>query len=198
MALTKRNLVISTVEPMAFEKQFSSAINVALDQIALSLRGEAKDIISGHSHSHGKGHIYTGTLFDDAEAEAFQDKKSQGVNCFLRSRSEVYGEVLHDQRKKPAKMPPKAPIERWVERKLGIPKNVEASDLATQGKVSFAGIVFMIRRAIGKRGLRTIGEDGLQFFFDPLKENRNKYMNLIAKIIAKVKLRKKKKFVKAK
>jgi len=162
---------------------YKAAINTMLSRVADHLKGEAANIVESHPHEGGvpgAGHIYKGHLFDDLQAERFEDKGALGVACFVGGASKDYGDVIHNQRNIPAKAPPFAAISAWVAYKLGI---------APDDPEHFI-VVRTIQRNIARRGMKSIGRNGLQFFWGPLYENHKKYLEWIGAACRKVKAEK--------
>lgn len=171
MATTKTNVIITNkLQIGKYATKARAWCNTVLDEAADQLTGRAGDIL--------KTHVFKGTLFDESKAERFETKTAVGINCFAGSRSIGYAQVIHDQRAKPARMPPAEPIREWVEKKLGVARTDK----------KFEGIVFCVRRSIAKHGLKTIGPDGLKYFWKPLMELYPDWMRRIAAGLKKLRL----------
>jgi hypothetical protein len=148
------------------------AANTVLAVIARDLEGKAAEIIKRDNH------VYQGSLFRDVKAERFEEDKQIGVKCFVGGASQRYAQVIHDQRVHPAKKPPFNVISEWVAKKLGVPKDDD----------SHYPIVQAIRSNIAKHGLKSIGPDGLQFFWNPLQDHYNHYIRLITSAVERVRV----------
>ncbi|MEW6234744.1 MAG: hypothetical protein AB1656_05095 [Candidatus Omnitrophota bacterium] len=178
--MASKVVIENKLKVKSLSRNYRAAILTMLSRIADHLQGEAAHILESHSHANGTGHIYKGNLFDDLRSERFangnEDKDQMGVACFVGGASKDYGEVIHNQRKVPAKAPPYAALSEWVAYKLGIPKDDPEHFI----------VVRTIQRNIARRGLKSIGRDGLQFFWGPLFENHKKYLEWIGKACRKV------------
>ncbi len=170
MSTSKQIVITSSVNFNLFDKRTRKAINMALIKAARHLEGEAAGIVTDEKHN------YTGTLTREITCENYEEPAEAGVNCFVRGGAAKYAQVIHDQRVHPAKRPPFKAIAAWVERKLGISKDAE----------EFYPIVQKIRSNIAKYGLKSIGMDGLQFFWRPLVAHHPTYLKWIWAFMKKI------------
>jgi hypothetical protein len=164
MPIQNTNVIIITnkLQIGKYKSKARAWFNTCLDEFADQLTGKAADILEPHQ--------FKKTLWREAKAERFETERSVGINAFVGSGSIAYAQVIHDQRVHPARWPPTEPIREWVEKRLGVPRTNK----------KFEGIVFCVRRNIARNGLKTIGPDGLKFFWKPMSENYQDWMRRIA------------------
>ena len=168
--VTSHVIVINRLKVRQWSEKAKAACNTMLTQIAMEIEGDAADLI------RKGGHVYKGNLFKDVTTERFEEKGILGINCYVTGKSAKYAQVIHDQRVHPGKQPPYSAISDWVAEKLGIAKDDKKHYPVTR----------QICRNIAKHGLKSIGPDGLQYFWNPLKLNKDRYLEYIARAIRKV------------
>ncbi len=105
------------------------------------------------------GHVFTHQLRNDLEYSIERLRNAITLIAFMPATNH-HGVVIHENRKRGSAWPPVAPIAEWVEKKLGIPSSDK----------KFDGIVFNIRRSIGRNGMSSLPAGGLKFYWNPLKK----------------------------
>ena len=140
------------------ERIIARRMRKQLDLMLAYLLAKAVDI------THSKGLVDSGAYVGSLATEV------HGVACNLRGTlapSVAHGYYVEHGRK-PGRFPPRAPIELWVRRKLGVSDDREVR-----------AVGFLVARAIARRGtIARFGYKGGEVLKDTLKEGKPKVLNM--------------------
>lgn len=118
------------------------AIAAALEQTIVFGALDFEGAVIQHTPSGATGHLRQSITHEISGSGAFIEGRVYSTDVPIKVSSVEHGRA-------PGKLPPLAPVELWVRRVLGI---------------SDPSVVFLIRRAIGRRGTKPAGmfQDGFR------------------------------------